>query len=427
MTDTTNWWHVRPGETETQRLERIFAHYVDHPPDVEQMPHVPADLREEFAALAEQQQRAPEEIYADMPHTADLADAEQAPERRLVVTPASTIKMRSPKWLYDLLIPLGFLTLLAGREGIGKSTISYDFIARITNGRLPGQWEGKPKSAIVYATEDAWESVIVPRLVAAGADLDRVLHVEAVNPDGTESPLSVPADLERLAEVCEMHDVALLVLDPLMSAMHASLDTHKEREIRQALDPLARFARDTNIAVIGLIHANKSTTTDPLNSIMGSRAFTAVARAVLYCIVDPEADEDDRYLLGHPKCSLGPKQPSQKYHLITAYLETDDGDKVITSKVVWDGQDERTIRDLLEVGRPTSGGPAADAAAEWLGAHLKSVGSAAPSADVKAAGKVAGHSERSLKRALTIAGIDVFSEGMPRRTYWSLPAKESDI
>lgn len=275
--------------------------------------------------------------------------------RHLVTVAASSMKMKPTKWLYDGRIPAGAITLLAGREGIGKSTIGFDIVAQLTRGELPGRYLGTPRSVGIVASEDSWEAVILPRLVAAHADLDRVHRVEAVNPEGEYETVSAPADLQRLRLLCAEHDIALLVVDPIMSVISGTLDTHKDREVRQALDPLSRFASETGVGVLGLIHVNKSSTTDPLNSVMASRAFTAVARSVLYCVLDPESEGEDQYLFGHPKCNVGPKQATVGYRIIEVRLELDtadveDGDEavVVTSRVVWGDVDDRSIRDALE-------------------------------------------------------------------------------
>jgi len=60
---------------------------------------------------------------------------------------------------------------------------------------------------------------------------------------------------------------------------------------------------DSGAAVVGLIHVNKSVSTDALNTIMASRAFAAVARWVLFVMIDP--DDESTRLLGLPKNNLG--------------------------------------------------------------------------------------------------------------------------
>lgn len=286
---------------------------------------------------------------------AEQAETAQEPEKRTIVAmPAAGITMKAPKWLYDRRIPAGAITLLGGREGIGKSTIGFDLLARTTRGELPGQYHKIPKSVGVVASEDSWESVILPRLVAARADLGRVYRIEARTEEERLETISAPADLGRLASVCTECDIALIMLDPIMSVIHSSLDTHKDREVRQALDPLARFASETHVSVLGLIHVNKSNSTDPLNSLMASRAFSAVARSVLYCLADPEAE--DLYLFGHPKSNLGPKQPTLRYHLVEHKIALNEedplGEAITTSRVSWDGEDGRSIQEAMEEPRP---------------------------------------------------------------------------
>jgi hypothetical protein len=59
-------------------------------------------------------------------------------ERHTVRTPASEIKMRAVRWLWEDKIPQGEITLLAGREGLGESTIAYTLAAWITQGTMKG-------------------------------------------------------------------------------------------------------------------------------------------------------------------------------------------------------------------------------------------------------------------------------------------------
>ena len=115
--------------------------------------------------------------------------------RSVRLTRASTIVMRPVKWLWTNLLALGVFALLGGREGIGKSICAYTLAADLTRGRVPGACFGIPRDVIVAATEDSREHTIVPRLVAAGADLDRVHLVDVVTADDVDAALSLPRDL----------------------------------------------------------------------------------------------------------------------------------------------------------------------------------------------------------------------------------------
>ena len=128
----------------------------------------------------------------------------------------------------------------------------------------------------------------MPRLMAAGADLNQVFRIDVVTEDGFDGLLTLPSDISALFDAVASSAAALLLLDPLMSRLSAHLDSHKDAEVRIALEPLTAFAKHTGISVLGIIHVNKSGSGDALNSIMGSRAFGSVARAVLMAVRTPK-------------------------------------------------------------------------------------------------------------------------------------------
>ena len=141
----------------------------------------------------------------------------------------------------------------------------------MAGGELPGDFYGTPKGVIIVSTEDDWSATIKPRLVAAGADLDRVFQVKSVEPGGLEGTLSLPEDMKRLEELIRDHDVALIILDPLLTMVNAKLDTHKDAEVRIALEPVVAMAHAAKASLVGLVHVNKSNEGDLLNRIMASR------------------------------------------------------------------------------------------------------------------------------------------------------------
>ena len=185
-------------------------------------------------------------------------------ERHVRLMPASSIKVRRVNWLWEQRIALGTLALLAGPEGLGKSTVAYWLAARITRGELPGEYDGQPLAVLVCATEDSWEHTIVPRLMAHGADLDRVYRIEVEIAPGIGVGLSLPRDLDETERLARRVGARLLVLDPLMSRLHESLDTHRDGDVRRALEPLASMCNTAAMSSVGLIHHNKSGSTNPL-------------------------------------------------------------------------------------------------------------------------------------------------------------------
>jgi hypothetical protein len=340
---------------------------------------------------------------------------------RLTITRASEIEMRPVHWTWENRIPVGSLSLLGGREGIGKSTLAYQITSDITTGRLPGEFLGSPRSVVVVATEDSWSHTIVPRLAAAGADLSRVLRVDINEGDGSVGSVSLPRDILALKALIRAEGVAMVLLDPLMSRLDAKLDSHKDADVRLALEPLVRMADETAVAVLGLIHVNKSGSSDPLTLLMASRAFAAVSRAVLFVMLDPQ-DKETR-LLGQPENNLGRTDlPTLTFEIEGGVKVADTAEgEVLSSRIVWTGESEKDIDEAL-ISKPP--GPATDDAMAWLRDYLDPAAPrghvAAWRRDVVAAAGRDGITTATLDRARK-KRTDIRSErfGFPAVAYWT--------
>lgn len=282
--------------------------------------------------------------------------------RTLVLKKASTdAKMRRAKWLWKNRIALGTLSLISGQAGLGKSTLVYWIVAQLTNGTLYGEFEDQPQDVIICATEDSWDYTIKPRLVAAGANCDRVYWLDIEAADDMEG-LNLVKDRDQLRMACEQLDVALLVLDPLMSRI-GDKDSHKDAEVRQALEPLVKIADEMRFSIIGLMHHNKSGSTNPLNLVMGSTAFGAVARSVHTVTVNQ--DEPDQKIFGTIKNNLGRISGDGEHDLDTlafriksVEMETEDDDPqtLTIGALEWDGDAAMTIQEALEQAVSANGG-----------------------------------------------------------------------
>lgn len=295
------------------------------------------------------------------------ARRETAPRnRRLVEIDLNSVTPRPVNWVWEGRLPVGGLCLLGGREGIGKSIVAVELVARITRGELPGVWVRQPRHVIIVATEDSIESTIVPCLMAAGAGLDLVTCLEVEDVDGyNTSAVSLPADLAELEEVIKRRGTGVIIFDPLVSRLGANLDTHKDAEVRLALEPLVRVADRTKALFLGLIHVNKGSSADPLTMLTGSRAFAAVCRAVLFMVADP--DDSEKKLLGQAKNSLGRMDlPTLALHIVGEKVASHAEGPVTAGKLVWDADSEVSIQDAVSNTDPDEVRSAVAEAADWL-------------------------------------------------------------
>lgn len=359
-------------------------------------------------------------LYALLNHNGDEKKAKTELDkmvRKIRPVRADSYKPKPVRWLWDGRVAVGTLALLAGREGIGKSTLAYTLVADITKGNLDGQFKGKPRSVIIVATEDSWEFTIVPRLMAAGADLTKVFNIEPTDPD--EFGIRLPRDVHELADIAKELDTALILLDPLMSRVDNKLDTHKDSEVRQALEPLVRMGIESDASIMGLIHVNKSGATDPLSTLMGSRAFSAVARAVLYVVED--ANDTSIKIMGQPKNNLGRSDlPDKTYTLKQVTVGEFDGETITSVQLNW--QNDRAPNEHREHvnAKPKS---KKDQAESWLEGFLDGE-EKVPVNTIKENGELLGFDYKTLQRALKALGGESFREGGPGNGtyYWKLAA-----
>jgi hypothetical protein len=348
--------------------------------------------------------------------------------RHLTTISCDQITEERVEWLWTNRLAMGALSLLAGREGLGKSLITTALIADLTTGRLEGHCKGTPRDCIIIATEDNFATTIVPRLRAAGADLKRVhqVTITLTDADGDhEDVVVLPTDIVALTERVVATNTALMVLDPLMSRLNEKLDSHKDAEVRRALEPIKRMAEVTGTAILGIIHMNKGTDREPLNQIMGSKAFPAVSRCVL--AVYPEPNATNISVLCQIKNNLGPTNtlPLLPYSIQGVTYTSRSGLTIETAKLAWQAPDTvRTTQEFLATKPETADtNTKLTSAKEWLEGYLGN-SPGRPSQQVKDDADFKGFSPATIKRAARELNVVQFQESGTtdkRHTLWRMP------
>jgi hypothetical protein len=174
---------------------------------------------------------------------------------------------------------------------------------------------------------------LVPRLLAAGADLRRVHFVQLMR-DGLDQGLTLPDDVGELSGAIESTGARLVVVDPIMGHLATELDSHKDHSIRRALAPLARLAEERDCAVVPIAHLNKAPTGDIFGRVGGSIGLTAAARSILLMTADPEREDDDAArLMSHGKSNLGPLAPALRVRVAVRAVAGADGKDILTAAV----------------------------------------------------------------------------------------------
>jgi len=281
---------------------------------------------------------AAEDVWLCVVHDAPAvlqheAPGAAAPGRRVTLTPAIEIRSEAVRWLWDGRIPIRGETVVAGEKGLGKSILTNAWMtARITRGLLDGALYGQAADALVLTAEDDWRAIVKPRLMAHGADLERV-HRVAVHENGDEGLLTLPDDVQRVEDaVAGLREagrtVAVLVIDPIGAFLSSTTDSHKDAHVRRALAPLAALADRLDLAVVIVAHLNKDASQRLISRVSGSGAFVNAARSVfgfVHSPDDPDGEQGDERVLVHVRTNWGRLAPSLAWRVEERAVTVDDG------------------------------------------------------------------------------------------------------
>ena len=265
-------------------------------------------------------------------------------ELRLDIVRMSDVQVEPIRWLWKGRLARGKLALLMGDPGLGKSLITHWLAARVSvGGDWPDAGQCERAAAIVFTIEDSLSDTVKPRLVAAGADMDRVLSVRGVvNPKASldEKMFALEEHIGLLEALIVEEGASLVVMDPVSAYLGANVNSHKEADVRRVLGPLSLMAERTGVAVLMVIHLNKGKDIAALNRATGSVAFPAVSRIVLGVVADPTDEDNKRRLLLPLKCNIARMPPGLGYRIESAPtpILPRPGDDDVPPVLVWDNE-----------------------------------------------------------------------------------------
>jgi putative DNA primase/helicase len=336
---------------------------------------------------------------------------------------ASTFEMSAIQWLWPNRFALGKLGLLAGMPDEGKGQILCDMAARVTRGDdWPCEEGSAPQGNVILLTaEDDPGDTVVPRLVAAGADLDCVEIVKMVRHAGEGRMFNLVGDLNLLRQkITEVGNVKMIQIDPISAYLGVKqVDSFRTNDVRAVLAPLVALAAELSVAIIGVMHFNKkSDVTNALLRISDSLAFAATARHV-YAVVDDA--ENKRKLFVKGKNNLAAhniKALAYSFGLREVGNDKKTGKAIEAPHIVWLGHVDVSATEAMQHAAGSKAPRERNDAKRFLQGLLAE--GPVPSTEIAEAAEAHGITQRTLRRAREDLNLDVKKRTDGKWT-WQLP------
>ena len=219
----------------------------------------------------------------------------------------SDVELTPVEWLWKPYLPFGKLSVLQGNPGEGKTYFAMHLAAACTNGKLlPNMERMEPFNVIYQTAEDGLGDTVKPRLIEAGADLDRVLVID-------DSDVQLTLSDERIEKAIVENNARLVIIDPIQAYLGADVDMNRANEVRPIFMWLGQVAQRTGCAILLIGHLNKAAGMQSLQRGLGSIDIAAAVRSVMF--IGKLKHDPTMRILTHEKSSLAPPGASLAFSL----------------------------------------------------------------------------------------------------------------
>lgn len=343
--------------------------------------------------------------------------------KKVILTLASEIQPEPINWIWKNWLAKGKLTILAGAGGAGKTTISLNIASAIsTGGVFPDGSQSQQGSVLIWSGEDDSSDVLVPRLIAAKASLEKIRFITGTrNPNGNQS-FNPQTDIAELRHaINEINDISLLVIDPLVSCIEGNMNL--ANAVRVSLQPLLDLAQESGCSIIGITHFGKGGQgKDVTERVIGSQAFSAVARMVWVAAINKMSGDG---VLVRAKSNLGSTEGGYLYQVQEREIGIKD---IHSTHISWMGYKNGSAQEIIDEIDPSldsqnTSGQLRDCTT-WMMDLLTNHGGSETKKEIINLGMSSGYSQSTLQRARAQLNLVVSQSGFGKEkiSLWSLPS-----
>jgi putative DNA primase/helicase len=208
----------------------------------------------------------------------------------LIKTGWDLLDLPDIEWLWPGYIPKGFITLLAGDPGVGKSAIALDLTKRLIE---KTEWpDGTPITAdskVLWVDAEGAKVILKERMLEWGIDPAGIILPDQHDLLSDFTINSVSSN--QIQGIIESYEPALIIVDSL-SGIHQGKENDSQ-DMKIVLKYIHDWASRNNTAVLVVHHLNKPSQSDSsptrvtLNRVRGSGQIIASVRSILALEAEP--------------------------------------------------------------------------------------------------------------------------------------------
>ncbi|KPL55474.1 hypothetical protein ABB55_27235 [Prosthecomicrobium hirschii] len=253
------------------------------------------------------------------------------------------------KWAIPGYLPEG-LSILAGRQKLGKSWLCIDFAIAVATGGVAMGEVSSEQGDVLYVDLENGERRIQRRIATLFPDertrpnLDRLEWV-------TESPALNDGFLDCLEDwrtsVLKPKLVVVDVLQRIKPAGNAARNSYENDYT--IIAPLQQWATKHGVAVVLITHTRKGGADDPLEAVTGSNGLSACADATL--VLDRKASGATLYVRGRdvPEIDVAMRFDAGRWYLMGDAAEVHRSDeRAVILSMLKDAEDAMTPNEVAD-------------------------------------------------------------------------------
>jgi hypothetical protein len=306
------------------------------------------------------------------------------------VFPFEELDASAAHWLWPPYIPKGFLTLIDGNSGDGKSWVLLSLAALVTQGeRAPCEEVRFERGTVVYiGLDDDPSRVTVPRFKRMGGDCERAFFVGESKwrgPKGISRGTPNIAFLQPFERLLATYHPDLVILETLTDFL-GGVDINDATKIQPALRRLSQLVARYDCALVASRHLSKGGKERAVFRGLGSATIIGKARSVLMVGRAP-TDREERALV-HLKCNLLPEGPSLGFSI-------DEGDGLLH----WSGISDLRAEDLVAPEPKSEFATKLEKAKKFIIKQIEEAGGQIAEPKLNSMAPSSGISSRTLRRA----------------------------